>query len=66
MECLVTMTTHVRPITSRRSSRAEGAARPRGRADHHYTVLATIEAAYTLPRDAEASTVAPIMDIWLP
>ena len=26
----------------------------------HYTVLATIEAAYTLPRDAQAATAAPI------
>jgi hypothetical protein len=32
----------------------------------HYTVLATIEAAYTLPRDARASTVVPITNIWLP
>jgi phosphatidylinositol-3-phosphatase len=32
----------------------------------HYTVLATIEAAYTLPRDARAAAVAPITNIWLP
>jgi hypothetical protein len=32
----------------------------------HYSVLATIEAAYTLPRDAQAATVAPITNIWLP
>ena len=30
------------------------------------TVLATIEAAYTLPRDVRASTVARITNIWLP
>jgi hypothetical protein len=30
------------------------------------TVLATLEAAYTLPRDARASTVAPTTNIWLP
>ena len=32
----------------------------------HYTVLATIEAAYKLPRDARAAAAAPITDIWLP
>ena len=32
----------------------------------HYTVLATIEAAYALPRDARAAAAAPITDIWLP
>lgn len=32
----------------------------------HYTVLATIEAAYKLPRDAQAAAAAPITDIWLP
>jgi hypothetical protein len=32
----------------------------------HYTVLAIIEAAYTLPRDARAAAVAPITNIWLP
>jgi acid phosphatase len=31
----------------------------------HYSVLATIEAAYTLPRDARAAAVAPITNIWL-
>ena len=30
----------------------------------HYTVLATIEAAYTLPRDAQAATAAPITNAW--
>ena len=45
---------------------AEGAARPRRRADHPLTVLATIEAAYTLPCDVRASTVARITYIWLP
>ncbi len=30
----------------------------------HYRVLATIEAAYGLPRDGHAATVAPITDIW--
>ena len=32
----------------------------------HYTVLATIEAANALPRDARAATTAPITNIWLP
>ena len=32
----------------------------------HYTVLATIEAAYMLPRDARAAAAAPITNIWLP
>jgi acid phosphatase len=32
----------------------------------HYSVLATIEAAYALPRDARAATVAPITDAWRP
>ena len=32
----------------------------------HYNVLATIEAAYGLPRDAQAATAAPITSIWLP
>ena len=31
---------------------------------NHYRVLATIEAAYGLPRDGHAATVAPITDIW--
>jgi acid phosphatase len=32
----------------------------------HYTVLATIEAEYMLPRDARAAAAAPITNIWLP
>jgi phosphatidylinositol-3-phosphatase len=32
----------------------------------HYNVLATIEAAYTLPRDGQAATATPITTIWLP
>jgi phosphatidylinositol-3-phosphatase len=32
----------------------------------HYSVVATIEAAYTLPRDARAAAAAPITNIWLP
>ena len=32
----------------------------------HYNVLATIEAAFTLPRDARAAAAAPITRIWLP
>jgi phosphatidylinositol-3-phosphatase len=32
----------------------------------HYTVLATIEAAYALPRDARAATATPIRNTWLP
>jgi hypothetical protein len=32
----------------------------------HYAVLATVEAAYMLPRDARAGAVAPITNIWLP
>jgi len=30
----------------------------------HYSVLATIEAAYTLPRDGQAATATPITAIW--
>ena len=30
----------------------------------HYGVLATIEAAYALPRDGQAATATPITDIW--
>ena len=30
----------------------------------HYNVLATLEAAYGLPRDGHAATAAPITDIW--
>jgi acid phosphatase len=30
----------------------------------HYSVLATIEAAYGLPRDGQAATATPITDIW--
>ena len=30
----------------------------------HYRVLATIEAAYALPRDGQAAAAAPITDIW--
>jgi acid phosphatase len=32
----------------------------------HYTVLATIEAAYMLPHDAQAAAATPITKIWLP
>lgn len=32
----------------------------------HYTVLATIEAAYGLPRDGAAASAAPVTDIWQP
>jgi acid phosphatase len=32
----------------------------------HYNVLATIEAAYGLPRDGQAATAAPITSIWRP
>jgi hypothetical protein len=32
----------------------------------HYTVLATIEAAYRLPRDGQAAAPAPVTNIWLP
>ena len=32
----------------------------------HYRVLATIEAAYGLPRDGQAAAVAPVTDVWLP
>ena len=32
----------------------------------HYSVLATIEAAYALPRDGQAATATPIIDIWRP
>ena len=45
---------------------AAGAARPRGRADHPLTVLAPVEAAYTLPCDVRAFTVARVAYIWLP
>ena len=30
----------------------------------HYSVLATIEAAYTLPPDAQAASAAPIINAW--
>jgi hypothetical protein len=30
----------------------------------HYSVLATIEAAYGLPRDGQAATTTPITNIW--
>ena len=30
----------------------------------HYSVLATIEAAYALPRDGRAATATPITGIW--
>ena len=53
----------VRPITSRRSSRAEGAGRREAEPITHYTVLATIEAAYMLPRDVLAFTEARITNI---
>jgi hypothetical protein len=29
-------------------------------------VLATIEAAYKLPRDGQAATATPIANVWLP
>ena len=32
----------------------------------HYSVLATIEAAYTLPRDGQAAAATPITSIWEP
>ncbi len=32
----------------------------------HYSVLATIEAAYGLPRDGQAAATTPITDVWLP
>jgi len=32
----------------------------------HYSVLATIEAAYALPRDGQAATATPITNIWRP
>ena len=32
----------------------------------HYSVLATIEAAYALPRDGRAAIATPITDIWRP
>lgn len=32
----------------------------------HYSVLATIEAAYALPRDGQAATATPITNIWSP
>ena len=32
----------------------------------HYSILATIEAAYGLPRDGHAATATPITDVWLP
>jgi acid phosphatase len=31
---------------------------------NHYSVLATIEAAYGLPRDGQAATATPITNIW--
>jgi hypothetical protein len=31
----------------------------------HYSVLATIEAAYALPRDGQAATATPITNVWL-
>jgi phosphatidylinositol-3-phosphatase len=30
----------------------------------HYSVLATIEAAYRLPRDGQAATARPVTGIW--
>ena len=30
----------------------------------HYSVLATIEAAYALPRDGQAATAKPVTGIW--
>jgi acid phosphatase len=30
----------------------------------HYSVLATIETAYALPRDGQAATAQPITDVW--
>ncbi len=32
----------------------------------HYSVLATIEAAYTLPRAGQAARTTPITNIWTP
>ena len=32
----------------------------------HYSVLATVEAAYALPRDGQAATTTPITNIWRP
>ena len=32
----------------------------------HYSVLATIEAAYALPRDGQAATATPVTNIWSP
>jgi hypothetical protein len=32
----------------------------------HFSVLATIEAAYALPRDGQAATATPITNVWLP
>ena len=32
----------------------------------HYSVLATIEAAYTLPRDGQAAAAMPVTSIWRP
>jgi predicted small lipoprotein YifL len=32
----------------------------------HYSVLATVEAAYGLPRDGQAAAATPITSIWLP
>ena len=32
----------------------------------HYSVLATIEAAYALPHDGQAAAATPITDIWRP
>ena len=33
---------------------------------NHYSVLATIEAAYGLPRDGDATSAKPITDVWKP
>jgi phosphatidylinositol-3-phosphatase len=32
----------------------------------HYSVLATIETAYRLPRDGQAATATSMTNIWLP
>jgi phosphatidylinositol-3-phosphatase len=32
----------------------------------HYSVLATIETAYAVPRDGQAATARPITDVWAP
>jgi hypothetical protein len=54
--------------TARRRAWAAAAARHSALPEPitHYTVLATIETAYTLPRDVRAFTVARITNIWLP